>query len=493
MDNPGRNIDVESEKAREAEVGYGATGNGYKSSADSKLAMAETYKMTKFQVLKNLVVVSIAFLFLFTAFQSLSNLQSSLNREEGIGTVGLSVIYGALVISCMFLPPFIIDIIGCKWTVAFSMLCYILYMAANFYATWWTIIPSAIILGIGAAPLWSAKCTYLTQTGTWYSKMTGRTEDDIINRFFGVFFMIFQTSQIWGNLISSMVFSERGDNATTEVTEEALQKCGANNCPADDIGNNTNLKKPELKQVYTVCGIYIASAFVAFLIVALFLDKINLDKHDNRTGKRKLSFHLLLETFKHMWRNPYQKLLIPLTIYSGIEQAFIAGDFTRSYISCSIGIWNVGFVMICYGVVDAACSFTFGRLVQYVGHIPFFILAFAVHLACQITMLHWIPDPDKTFVFYILAALWGIGDAVIQTQINALYGFLFSDNPEAAFANYRLWESIGFIFAFGYSSFICTDIKLYICIAVLSVGMVLYACTEILHRKKNCQSVDITR
>lgn len=190
MDNLG--ADVDTEKAREAEIGYGTT----PSPDNSKLSMAAPYKMSKFQVLKNLVVVSVAFLFLFTAFQSLSNLQSSLNREDGIGTVGLSVIYGALVISCMFLPPFIIDLIGCKWTVAFSMLCYILYMAANFYATWWTIIPSAVILGIGAAPLWSAKCTYLTQTGAWYSKMTGRTEDDIINRFFGVFFMIFQTSKI---------------------------------------------------------------------------------------------------------------------------------------------------------------------------------------------------------------------------------------------------------------------------------------------------------
>lgn len=30
--------------------------------------------------------------------------------------------------------------------------------------------------------------------------------------------------------------------------------------------------------------------------------------------------------------------------------------------------------MICYGVVDAICSFAFGRLVQFVGHAPFFLL-----------------------------------------------------------------------------------------------------------------------
>ena len=55
--------------------------------------------------------------------------------------------------------------------------------------------------------------------------------------------------QIWGNLISSLVFSERGDNATTTVSGEALQLCGANDCPTHKIENNTNLKKPEITQV----------------------------------------------------------------------------------------------------------------------------------------------------------------------------------------------------------------------------------------------------
>ena len=162
---------------------------------DPTFADQKPPKMSKARIIKNLIVVSLGFLCLFTSFSSLSNLQSSLNKEDGLGTGGLATIYGALVLSCLFLPPVIIAKMGCKWTVAFSMLCYILYMGANFYAVWATIIPTAVILGFGAAPLWSAKCTYLTQTGVWYSKQTGEMEDVIINRFFGVFFMIFQSSK----------------------------------------------------------------------------------------------------------------------------------------------------------------------------------------------------------------------------------------------------------------------------------------------------------
>ncbi|XP_052817426.1 protein unc-93 homolog A-like isoform X2 [Mya arenaria] len=499
MDNPGADI----EPSKEA-LAFGTDEKPKAKISDSPPPYDETsnddkrkqeYPMTRLQIIKNLLVVSFGFLFLFTSFQSLANLQSSLNREEGLGTWGLATIYIALVLSCMFLPPFIIDILGCKWTVAFSMLCYILYMVANFYAVWGTIIPAAIILGIGAAPLWSAKCTYLTETGTWYAKMTGASHDDIVNRFFGIFFMIFQTSQIWGNLISSLVFSERGQNASSGVSAEILELCGPNNCPShsDAYINNTNLQKPTIEQVYTVCGIYVGFACIGFFIITLLLDRIVLDKEAARApGQKRLSFDLVWETFRHLINNHYQKLLIPLTIYSGVEQAFIAGDFTRSYVSCSVGIWNVGYVMICYGVVDAFCSFTFGRLVQYVGHIPFFILAFVVHISCQITLLLWLPNPDQFYVFFILAAMWGIGDAVIQTQVNALYGWLFSDNPEAAFSNYRLWESVGFIIAFGYSFNLCTSVKLYFCIGNLVVGMVLYGVVEVLQRRSKSKSFDIT-
>ena len=187
-----------TEKAKEAEAN-GQMTPYFGTSGISLAPIAPTQPVTpmsKFKILKNLVVVSLGFLCLFTSFQSLSNLQSSLNKEDGLGPNGLSVLYGALVVSCLLLPPVIIGRFGCKWTIAFSMCCYILYMAANFYAVYATIVPAAIILGLGAAPLWSAKCTYLTETGCWYARLTGATEDDVINRFFGVFFMIFQTCKI---------------------------------------------------------------------------------------------------------------------------------------------------------------------------------------------------------------------------------------------------------------------------------------------------------
>ncbi len=49
-----------------------------------------------------------------------------------------------------------------------------------------------------------------------------------------------------------------------------------------------------------------------------------------------------------------------------------------------------------------------------------FDTAFVVHGACQIILLLWMPNPSTIAVYYVIAALWGMGDAVIQTQINGL-------------------------------------------------------------------------
>ena len=40
----------------------------------------------------------------------------------------------------------------------------------------------------------------------------------------------------------------------------------------------------------------------------------------------------------------------------------------------------------------------------------------------------------------------------------AFYGVLFADHEEAAFSNYRLWESLGFILAYVMNNVVCVRI-----------------------------------
>jgi hypothetical protein len=58
----------------------------------------------KWRIMKNIVVISLAFMVHFTAFQGAGNLQSSVNAVENLGTVSLATIYFSLILSNVFLP-----------------------------------------------------------------------------------------------------------------------------------------------------------------------------------------------------------------------------------------------------------------------------------------------------------------------------------------------------------------------------------------------------
>lgn len=135
------------------------------------------------RMMKNVVVVSFGFLLLFTAFNSISNLQSSLHPQVitettsivliycvlihsriifkpvhtlqgGLGTYGMSTTYAGIILSSLVVPTFAIQKLTAKWTVVIAMCGYIPYMGAQFHPTFATIIPTAALVGVSGAPLW---------------------------------------------------------------------------------------------------------------------------------------------------------------------------------------------------------------------------------------------------------------------------------------------------------------------------------------------------
>jgi MFS family permease len=158
--------------------------------------------------------------------------------------------------------------------------------------------------------------------------------------------------------------------------------------------------------------------------------------------------------------------------------------FTQAYVACALGVSKIGYVMICFGVVNAICSILFGSAMKYIGRIPIIALGAVVHFSLITIELFWRPSPANPLIFFAMSGLWGVGDAVWQTQINGLFGLLFRRNKEAAFSNYRLWESAGFVIAYAYATTLCARMKLYILLVVLSLGCIGYVVVEILYRRK---------
>ena len=95
--------------------------------------------ITQRRILKNILIIGVVFFNNFVAFSALQHLQSSLNLEKGMGTLSLSCLYITMSISSLFVPQLGIQNLGHKWCISFSLIGYLVWMAANGYAgMFWT-------------------------------------------------------------------------------------------------------------------------------------------------------------------------------------------------------------------------------------------------------------------------------------------------------------------------------------------------------------------
>ncbi|XP_049809194.1 UNC93-like protein [Schistocerca nitens] len=446
------------------------------------------------RVLRNLVALSAAYMMHFTAFVGATNLQSSINKADGLGTVSLAAVYAALVFSTVFLSVTAIQWLGCKSAMLASFVLYVPYMCAQFSASFATVLPGALLVGVGGGPFWCTQCAYTCALADVYASATRLKPQVVVVRFFGIFYTVYEYGQIFGNLVSSVVLSgRRGDNDTRlaaaasnwSVPEELLlETCGPRYHPADTVAN-PNLERPPDHQIYLISGIYLAIMLGSCLIVAFGLDPLSRYSGMTTHSEPSLSGVQLLRAAGRLLRHRDQLLLLPLTVWLGLEKAVIAADYTASYVTCAWGVQNIGYVMMCYGACNSLSALTTGWLVKVTGRPPVVLGAAAVHVALLAGLLLWQPLPHHLPLFFAMAGLWGACDGVWNVQVNALCGILFPGQEKVAFSSFRLWESLGYILAYGYSAYLRTDVKLFVVLGLLLWGMAGYVAIEVgRHRRK---------
>lgn len=99
---------------------------------------------------------------------------------------------------------------------------------------------------------------------------------------------------------------------------------------------------------------------------------------------------------------------------------------------------------------------------------------FKLTVSCRINDFHW------SFIN-------------VQFLIAALSGILFPGKEEAAYSNFRLWESTGSVITYAYSPYLCTHIKLYLLLGLLLIGISGYTGIEMLKSKKQDEEEDTSK
>ncbi|CAL1289356.1 unnamed protein product [Larinioides sclopetarius] len=142
---------------------------------------SENARFSKLRIIKNITVLSIAFLLLYTGYNGLTMLQSTMNKIQGIGIAGQAVVYISYRISSLLISSYVIKKFGLKSMQILSMVFYLPYISANIYPSWITIIPSAILLGIGSTLNWGTQCTYFNECSVLYNRIVNKSPATVID------------------------------------------------------------------------------------------------------------------------------------------------------------------------------------------------------------------------------------------------------------------------------------------------------------------------
>ncbi len=294
---------------------------------------------------KNLIVLSVSFMFIFTAYMSLRNLQSSINSDDGLAVYALSTVYASLFLGCIFATT-IVQRLRPKNTMMLCMIGFLVYVGANFYAHFYTLVPASALVGFCLGIMWTAHATYLTSIAANYAGITSKNLHNIVSKFNGIFFMFFGMSQVIGGIVSSTVlmaepvhaddsnklllplgvdnhshqFQVIAVNLTAPVVKN-FKHCGYSFClsasSSKDIDVSDNL-------IYLLLGIFAGFTVLGISLTVIFLDPLE--------GVMKKSHASLADQMSAVFRWFWDwkvVCLLGLMFYTLVEMSFMFGEFTK--------------------------------------------------------------------------------------------------------------------------------------------------------------------
>lgn len=207
---------------------------------------------------------------------------------------------------------------------------------------------------------------------------------------------MFQISQVAGNLIAAFGLPPKG----------------------------TKIEFGPVRRLFIIFSSIAAVAVVSFLILR------KPPTRASSSAKKPSIIERFIGIFK-MFGKPAFLLMVLSIIYSGLSQAYFAANFTKLVVDPK----RVGYVMACFGGVNAVSSVLVGRALDRFGRraILFFATFFVLVTTSIILLVKMSYFEDHIWLPIVCAICAGISDAGYNTLLTATTGSLFEEDPENAF------------------------------------------------------------
>uniref|UniRef100_A0A7M4EI35 UNC93-like protein MFSD11 n=1 Tax=Crocodylus porosus TaxID=8502 RepID=A0A7M4EI35_CROPO len=381
----------------------------------------------------NIIILGVAFMFMFTAFQTCGNVAqtviTNLNSTDfhGSGYTSMAIIYGVFSASNL-ISPSVVAIVGPQISMFVSGIFYSAYIAVFIQPFTWAFYTASVFIGIAAAVLWTAQGSCLTIN----------SDENTIGRNSGVFWALLQFSLFFGNLYIYLAWQGKthiseGDRRTVFIALTVISLVGT--------VLFFLIRKPEESNTHGE------------------EDSTNENLGDALSSQSKMT--RAVDAFKRSMKLCLTKEILLLSITT----AYTGGGF--------------------FGLVNKNNRFgrnpvvTLGIVVHFVA---FYLIFFNMPNNAPIASIEGTNDqaymnPSKELAIFC-SFLLGLGDSCFNTQLLSILGFLYSEDSAPAFAIFKFVQSICAAVAYFYSNYLLLQWQLLIMVVVGFFGTISFFTVE---------------
>ncbi|XP_054463257.1 UNC93-like protein MFSD11 [Anoplopoma fimbria] len=427
----------------------------------------------------NVVILGVGFLFIFTAFTTCGNIEQTVVKSlqngtfSGSGYHSLGIIYGVFSFANL-LAPSVVAVIGPKITMFLSGLLYSGYIAVFIVPSTWSLYLTSVLIGIGAAMLWTAQGHFLVEN----------SEASTINRNTGMFWALLQCSMLFGNLYVYFDW-----NGRTEISDSSRKNIFLSLLVASVLGTLSFLVLRKSHDEEEMLSEEEGQSLLSTRV--MYTHRANMAMQD-----AKSEFKTILQLLK----TKTILLLSPCMAYSGLELSFYSGVYgtcigaTTQFGASAKGLIGISGIVV--GIGEIVGGGLFGLLcknnrfrrtsVVFLGMVVHFVAVYLIFLN--------IPD-DATVVFntttqskpflapsvsiaLLCSFLLGLGDSCFNTQLYSILGCVYTEHSTPAFAIFKFIQSVFAAVAFFYGGYLLLKWQLLMMVILGFTGTLCFFAVE---------------
>ena len=259
---------------------------------------------------------------LYAGYYLITSVMTSLNGN--IGFIASACLWLTFVPSSLFVSPMVVKVLEWKISILVAFVTYLTFFSANFYPSWYTLVPAAAATGFNASFFWIGALSFLTIASRRMKDIKGVSFEHTLSHYQGVFFFSFYLSAVVGSLVSTLFL----------LSDQLLTDRPHSNTSNTSCDIETSPSEVSTWAYYGFVATATCTTIGATIIVAIIPPmpgetSVCITAKAVSCASVFQETKLSVKTFLRMIIKPKVFLSLPMNIYAGLLQGFFLGIFSK--------------------------------------------------------------------------------------------------------------------------------------------------------------------